>query len=422
MTHLEYLLSLEHFGIKLGLHNITLLLERAGNPHHGLPCAHIGGTNGKGSTAAIVAAIARAAGYTVGRFTSPHLISVHERFIINATPISEEELNEQLAWFRPIAEAMETPPTFFEINTAIALRWFKQQKVDLAVIEVGMGGRLDSTNVITPVAAAITTIDMDHTQYLGDTLEKIAGEKAGIIKPGVPVIIGETKPGPRNVLLDRANELSAPVSLIDEDFRFELDGPPFEQTLAYRGRTLDIEPTALALAGHHQGHNAACALAIVEAIQKTFPAITKQAIVKGLAGVRWPGRLEKVIDIPPVIIDVAHNPAGAQAIASQLDRCITVLAVSSDKDAPAIIKALATITTTFIFTQFTGPRALPVDILAQIGENYPHHKTPSLEEAIELGLQLVDEKTPLLITGSFYTAGQARQILIQHHNVPPLTF
>lgn len=422
MTPVEYLLSLEHFGIKLGLANITLLLEKAGNPQQGLPCIHVAGTNGKGSTAAIIAAIARAAGYTTGRFTSPHLLSVHERFIIDGNPISSDELDAQIEWFRPIAEAMEAPPTFFEMNTAIALRWFRQRNVDLAIVEVGMGGRLDSTNVVTPLACVITTIDMDHTQYLGDTLEKIAAEKAGIIKRGIPVVIGETKPEPQKVLIDRAQQLNAPAAVIDRDFSFQISGPPFSQTIAYAGQDLTLPPTPLALAGAHQGHNAACALAAIEAVRLDFPNITPEAIAAGLADVRWPGRMEKVLDSPPVIIDVAHNPAGARALAAQIEPGITILAVSSDKDAAAIIDALAPVTTTFIFSQFAGARALPVDALHEAGKDYPYHKTASLKEAIELGLRLADHRTPLLITGSFYTAAEARQILIRDHGAPPLSF
>ena len=252
MTHREYLFSLELHGIKLGLENITGLLNAADNPHERLATVHVAGTNGKGSVIAMLDAMARAAGYTVGRFTSPHLIDVTERFLIDGRPMPSEALDSQIAFFREIAEGMAAAPTFFEMNTAVAFRWFALRGVDLAIIEVGMGGRLDSTNVICPIAAAITNIDLDHTRYLGDTLAQIAFEKAGILKPATPAVISETKPGPLDVILARAGEVGSPTYLLGRDFHFETRGAFPETRFRYSSETLSLDFAPLGLAAPQQ--------------------------------------------------------------------------------------------------------------------------------------------------------------------------
>ena len=421
VSGIDYLFDLERHGVKLGLDNIRLLLDAAGNPHAGYPAVHVGGTNGKGSVAAMVEAMARAAGYTVGRFTSPHLIDVSERFLIGPEPIARPALEEQIALFRAVAEAMNPPPTFFEMNTAIAFRWFAQRRVDFALIEVGMGGRFDSTNVIDPVAVAITNIDLEHTEFLGDTPEQIAFEKAGIIKPAKPLVLGETRPGPRDVILGRADELGAAAYLLDRDFRGAVSGPKLGPTFRYESASLAIGPVPLALPGDFQRENAAVAVALAERLRHRFPGIDERAIAAGLGRARWPCRLEKVLHEPPVIIDVAHNPRGAQRLAQELPPCITVLAVSRDKDAAGIVRALSPVTNTFVFSQFRGLRGLPVDALCEAAGR-PGRRTADLKEAIRLGMELADEACPLVITGSIFAAGEARQILIDDYGAPPLAF
>ena len=422
MTPREYLFGLERFGIKLGLDNIRHLLEAADNPHGQFPSVHVAGTNGKGSVVAMLDAIVRAAGYRVGRFTSPHLIDVTERFLIDGVPISDTDLDEAIEFFRAVAEPMEPPPTFFEMNTAIAFRRFAQSRVDLAIVEVGMGGRLDSTNVLAPLSTAITNIDLEHTRYLGDTLDKIAYEKAGIIKPATPVIVTEHKPPARDVILDRAAELGSTVRLLHRDFDFRTEGPAFDQQFTYESPLLLIGSTPLALAGVYQGENAAAAVALAETLMRPFPRIDAAAIRQGLQAARWPCRLETVLHSPRVIIDVAHNPAGARRLAAALERCVTILAVSSDKDAASMLAALAPITSCFLFSQFQGTRALPVDALCAAGAAYPHRRTGNLGEAIAVGLAMAGDSEPLLITGSVFTAGEARQILTQRHGAAPLQF
>lgn len=422
MTPREYLYSLELHGIKLGLENITKLLDTAGNPHRAFPTVHISGTNGKGSVAAMVDAMLQAAGYATGRFTSPHLINVSERFLHNSTPIGAAELDDAIAFFRRIAQAMTPPPTFFELVTAVAFRWFERQRVEIGVIEVGMGGRFDSTNVIAPEASAITNIDLEHTKYLGDTLEKIAFEKAGIIKLRTPVVISESKPGPLDVILERARTLNSPVRLAGRDFTHTVSGPSFQQRFSYESATLRIDSTPLSLAGSYQGDNAATAVALAELLRERFATITPESIIAGLESACWPCRLERVMEHPSVIIDVAHNAAGARKLARELPPCIVALAVSSDKDAAAMAAALAPVAKQFIVSEFTGRRALPARDLSNALHGYAHHVITPLTDAIDAGLALAEDAVPLVITGSIFTAGEARARLIRSHGAAPLRF
>ena len=418
----DYFFSLTVHGIKLGLDNIQHLLEAAGNPERRYPAVHVAGTNGKGSVLAFLQAMLRAAGYRTGRFTSPHLMDLAERFQINATPIPGKILDQHIAFFKPVAEAMAPPPTFFEMCTAVAFRYFEQSQVDVALLEVGMGGRLDSTNVVTPLACAITNIALEHTQYLGDTIEKIAAEKAGILKPGVPAVVGEDRPGPRDVILARAREVGSPILLRGRDFTHHVRGDPWRQHFSYAGPGLHIESAPLALAGPHQGDNAAVATALAEVLKDVFPKLGEAAIIEGLATARWPCRQERVLDDPPVIVDAAHNVAGAETLAATFDDCVTVLAVASDKDAAAMIRLLAPISSKLILTTFTGERALPLTNLFEAAGDHPCETAATLQEAIEAGLAHAAGARPLLITGSIYTAGEARRILEERYGAPPLLF
>ena len=263
---------------------------------------------------------------------------------------------------------------------------------------------------------------MEHTRYLGDTLEKIAFEKAGIIKPGVPVVVTETKPGPRDVILSRARALDCPTVLLNRDFEYRLEGDAFHQQFEYHGKQLDIPPVNLGLAGGYQGENAAAAVALAEQIRALFPRIDGAAIQHGLSVARWPCRLEKVLDHPPVIIDVAHNAAGAAKLARQLGACVLLLAVSSDKAADKMIEILAPAAKDLILTQFSGPRALPVDRLCEAAGDRPYLRVDSLVKALELGIEKASDTAPLVVTGSIFLAGEARALLIERHGARPLRF
>lgn len=411
MTPRDYLASLEFHGVKLGLENITALLSAAGDPQTTYPSVHVGGTNGKGSVVAFLDAILRAAGYRVGRFTSPHLLDVTERFQVDGVPISSGDLDENITCFQEIAEALPHPPTYFELNTAIAFRYFQQARVDIALVEVGMGGRFDSTNVLAPIATAITNIDLEHTTYLGDTLEKIAFEKAGILKTETPLILAETFAAPRSVILERARELHCPVLELGRDFSYTIKGDSFSQVFAYNGKQTEIGPVNLPLAGRYQGDNAATALALAEVIQLDFPRVTAAVMLEGIANARWPGRLETVSTDPWVILDVAHNPQGARRLAEAVPRSIFVLAVSDDKDAESMIAALAPKAELLILTAFDGRRAMPLETLAAAAGVVPHCTSPTLAAAIELGTARADAEVPLVVTGSIFTVGQASALL-----------
>ncbi len=422
MSHRDYLFSLEIHGIKLGLDNIRFLMDAAGHPEHHLPTVHVAGTNGKGSVGAMLDAMLGAAGYSVGRFTKPHLLDVTERFLLGRRPISAAELDEEIAFFRQAAEGMGHPPTFFEVNTAIVLRWLAARRVDAAVIEVGMGGRFDSTNVASPLLSIITNIDLDHTRYLGDSLDKIAFEKAGILKEGVPLVLGETRQGPEGVILNRANELGCPVVQLERDFSYEVRGDSFDLRFDYTGPRFTFNSVPLGLRGCFQGTNAAVATAAAEQLSERYPRLDEKAVVAGLRDARCPCRLERVLESPPVIIDVAHNPAGAQRLAEALNAYVLVLAVSSDKDAEGIIDALAPKAQTMILSQFTGRRALPAGDLSAKAGSHSHRCVARFSEAIDMGLGEAKRETPLVIAGGFFTAGEARRYLMDAYAAPPPAF
>ena len=423
MNSRDYLASLEFHGIKLGLDNIRFLLNAAGDPHLRYPVVHVAGTNGKGSVVAMLASILQAAGYRVGRFTSPHLLDLEERFVLDRTPVAADELDEQLVYFQVLAQGMPHPPTYFELCTAVAFRWFAEKAVDVAVVEVGMGGRFDSTNVVEPVACAITNIDLEHMQYLGTTVEAIAFEKAGIIKPRVPVVVAEQELAPLLVIQERADADGSPVLRLGRDFHFRLRGEePFTHAIDFDGGTWHIVDAPLALAGRYQGENAATALALAEVLQSTFPRVNEDTVRSGLAGARWPCRMEKVMDSPPVILDVAHNPAGVRRLAAELRQCVAVLAVSSDKDAAAMIRELDCVAHDLILTRYEGRRAALVSALDSAAAGRPHRCFETLEPAIGAGIAVASVERPLVITGSIFTAGQARRILMDRYGVAPLHF
>lgn len=419
----EYLNQLEFHGIKLGLDNITALLDGAGNPHHRFPSVHIGGTNGKGSVVAFLDAMLRASSYRTGRFTSPHILDVNERITISGVPLSDEELDEHIEVFRDIAEARGITPTYFELNTAVAFRAFDLREVDIALVEVGMGGRFDSTNVLQPMAAAITNIDLEHTRYLGGTIEEIAFEKAGIIKDKISLVLGERRDAPRKVILDRARECNARVLELGTYFDYTLEGDDaFNLTFTYTSQRITVGPLKLSLAGRHQGDNAAMAVCLAEVLGQYYLRLSRLTIPRGLQNAQWPCRLERVLDDPPVILDVAHNTAGAQRLADSVHNAVLIIAIASDKDAAGMLGTLRPAAHRLILTQFTGPRAYPVHDLAARAAGLPHETAPTLAEAIARGLDLASAEHPLVITGSIFTAAEARRVLMDQHGAPGLTF
>ena len=423
MTPREFLYSLERFGIKLGLDNIRVLLTKLDQPHERYPSVHVAGTNGKGSVVAMLDAMLSAAGLHTGRYTSPHLIDLNERFLHDHAPIPNEELDAILARLQQIAEPMAPPPTFFEMATAAAFAWFDERDVDVALIETGMGGRFDATNAVVPVIAVITNISLEHTKHLGTTVEKIAYEKAGILKQSIPFVLGEQAPGPREVILGIAAGLAATPWILGRDFNYAVDGTGWDTRFTYQSENLLLKDIKLGLPGSYQGENAALAVATAEILQRRWSALTSEVIARGLRDARWPCRLEQVLDSPRVIIDVAHNAAGAQRLAEEMPRCIACVAVSGDKDGAAILRAVQPIAERLILTCFTNARSMTVEQLCRAADDMAHETAPDLPRAIEAGLRLAQEMNlPLLITGSIFAAGEAREYLIRHHGAAPLTF
>jgi len=307
---LDYLYSLQRFGIKLGLDNTARLLERLGNPQDQLRIVHIAGTNGKGSTASALASILRQGGLRVGLYTSPHLHSFTERIQVDGLPVDEATVAELIAEIRPVAEQLGT--TFFEFATALALLCFQRSGAEWVVLEVGMGGRLDATNVVTPELVLITPISLDHALHLGTSLAAVAAEKAGILKPRVPVVSARQPAAAQAVLGERALALQAPLVRGGEEFRWQATADGFR----YRGLDLVLEGLRPGLAGTHQMENLSLALAAAELLKRQGVPLSAAAMRRGIAAVRWPGRLEWLGD--RVLLDGAHNPAGATVLADYL--------------------------------------------------------------------------------------------------------
>lgn len=414
----EYLASLEQFGIKLGLATISALCAALGHPERAFPSLLIGGTNGKGSTAAFADEALRAAGYRIGRYTSPHLIALEERFHIGGAPIPPDRLDAALDEIRAVAEDLrqrETTgahPTYFEVTTAAALLLFARARVDAAVLEVGLGGRFDATNVVVPIGSAIASIAYDHERHLGSTLAAIAGEKAGIAKPGVPMVIGPLPPEARAVVLETCRRQHAPVIDAFAGTLIDVSSRGGRTTVRLRTPSHDYGELCLALRGDHQAGNAVVAARLLETVRLKGEAIPPDAIRSGLERARWPGRLDlrRLPDGRTVLIDGAHNPDGARAFARYLaiehpGGLPLVFGAMQDKDLRGMIAALASASRPLILTRVPGSdRAAPVDALlaaardagvSAVGE-------PAVERALE---RAWSESPAIAVGGSLYLAG-----------------
>lgn len=384
---LAWLYGTQRFGIKLGLDNAQRLFRELAVPAKHQRILHVAGTNGKGSVCAMIDAICRAQGYRTGLFTSPHLVTYRERIQVNGAMMSEKDVADGLTLIRERISSWEPHPTFFEITTALALVHFKARDCEVIALETGLGGRLDATNVVTPVVSVITPIDLDHQSWLGNSLEEIAGEKAGIIKANVPVVAAAQELAAEKVIRARAVECEAPLQIISA---FYTDTP-------------------LALPGAHQKQNASLALA---ALQSGGIEIEDRAIAEGLANVHWPARFQRWDE--RTIIDGAHNPGGAEALAKTWreqfgdERATIVLAVLRDKDVAGIWRALASIAHRAILPRARSERALSPDsvvpMISTIIPALPYSIAPSVADALQSARDLPDR---ILITGSLHFAGEA---------------
>ncbi len=410
---LEYLYGLEKFGMVFGLENIEWILDILGNPHRSLRAVHIGGTNGKGSTASMISCILQEAGYKVGKYTSPHLLSFTERIVINGEEIEEGEVVALTQHIRKkIGDVAEIRFfTFFDFTTALAFEYFFRNKVDVAVIEVGLGGRLDSTNVLTPLVSVITNIDYDHTDYLGDSLEQIAGEKAGIIKRHVPVITGAQGVG-GHIINEAARERECPVYGLGKDFSFEKVA---DQHMAYRGLEKRFDDVFVGLRGDHQLTNGAMALCTAECLSSVGFSVDERSMRNGLSEIQWNGRLEVVGERPLVLLDGAHNPHGARALAEYLRshyadrRKILVFGVMKDKDYEAILKEILPFVDVVVFTRPGIERALLPQSLKSCVEGAIVKE--NVKEALEEARKIARDDDLILVTGSLYTIGEVKSII-----------
>lgn len=416
---------------KFDLARMVDFMEFLGNPHQSYAVIHVAGTKGKGSVCALCANALRSAGYRVGLYTSPHMEDYAERIQINGVPIPHEELIALVNQIRPELDK-GTQLTTFEITTALAFLYFALNKVDVVVAEVGLGGRLDATNIITPKVSVITSLSLDHVEVLGDTLEKIAAEKAGIIKPNIPVVSSPQRESARRVLEEIAAQKNSPFYLVGRDTLFAPQTHSLrEQTLwvwhpvrgveaapPLLGQANEAQPLSLTipLLGQHQVENAATAYTALQVIQRQGFAISEKALQEGFATVRWPGRLEILHQAPFVVLDSAHNRDSACRLRQAIEELfpersvILIFGVSEDKDVSGMLTELSPLATKLIVTKSVHPRAMSPILLAQLaGElNVQAQCTQSVEEAMEVGLRLATPESVVLITGSIFVAASAR--------------
>lgn len=410
---LAWLYGLQRFGIKLGLENIRRLLDELGlGSARALACSsrrprreafspkiiHVAGTNGKGSVCAMIDSICRAQGYRTGLFISPHLVTFRERIRVNGEMISEDAVADGLTMIRDLVADWDPHPTFFEVTTALALKHFGDAKIEIAILETGLGGRLDATNAVQSDVSVITPIALDHEKWLGHTLAEIAGEKAGIIKPGVPVVSATQQPEAEEVIRARAGESGSPIQFTNETYK----------------------RSPVGLRGDYQKQNAALAIA---AIHATNIQLSEKAVVRGLAAIEWPARFHKWDE--RTIIDGAHNPGAARILAQTWrevfgdQKATLVLAILSDKDLRGICEALTPITHSVILPEIRSERAASPQelskVLSKITPSLPYSNTPTIGEALTLARA---KPNPILITGSLHFAGE----VLAHLRGEPASF
>ena len=412
---LKTMYGLRRFGIKLGLDVITQILEGLGQPQQAYRTIHIAGTNGKGSVASMLTGILQAAGYSVGLYTSPHLIHFNERIRINGRPVTDPEIVSAYRAIRKVQEG-DREPTFFEFTTAMALHLFKEHRVDWAVIETGMGGRLDATNVLAPEVSIITNISLEHKGYLGNTVAAITYEKAGIIKPATPVITGVTQPSAIAVVAEKAEKVKAPCLRRGHQFRCRrLPSGRFH----YTGLDHHWKDLTTNLLGRHQVDNAGLALAATEILMRQGLTIEETHIRQALNHVSWPGRLETVCAEPLIILDGAHNLMAARNLSRYLaetypnNKIIMVAGILDDKPAEEMLSALLAVCDHAVITSPTIDRAIPADVLARTAKKFVDtvDDLPTVDRAVARALQIVRSNQVICIAGSLYVVGEAMQTL-----------
>lgn len=410
------------------LERMEVLLEALANPHTKIETIHIAGTKGKGSTATMLARMLEANGYHVGLYTSPHVTTLHERIAVNSTMITQKEMLRLVNRIHGSVEKMarnDDAPTFFEIMTAMAFMHFADKKVDLAVIETGLGGRLDSTNVIEPSVVGITSISIDHQNLLGNTIDSIAKEKAGVIKEGVPVVTVRQDPKAMRVLKRQANSVHAPLSVtghdIDFSYRFESSREHGPHTrICVTTPTSRFEHLKVPLPGEHQAINCGLALALLDKLKGQGYEIDDEKAVRGLRDVSMVGRMEIICQDPRIIVDTAHNAASVKALIQAIgqhvpyDSMIIIFGCNSDKDVRGMLTQLQYGADKVIFTRSNSPKAVyPQDLAEMYTEicGKMCQTALTVREAVRIGRSAISREDLLCVTGSFYLVGQAKDQL-----------
>ncbi len=420
----DYLGRLQHFGIKLGLENVTTLCAALGNPQNQFLSIHVAGTNGKGSVSAMLAAIMRAHGLRTGLYTSPHLARVEERIRVDGKTVAPARFRDLLTRLKGVIDGLMAEgrlvyhPTYFEVLTVLAFLQFAEREVDVAVLEVGMGGRFDATNVVRPLVSVIATIAKDHEEHLGSTLEKIAFEKAGIVKPRIPVVCGVAGGPALRVIRGAARERGAALTEVFGKGRaLETARVRDGYRFVYTGKNCRYAFTP-GLAGRHQGANAAVAIATAEVLSRVWKPFDKSRILGAIRETRWEGRLETVRRRPLVLLDGAHNPEGAEALAAYLKDVIRrpvvlVFAAMKDKDLAAMTHSLFPRASTVVLTRVPYKRsASPEELAAAAPPSFkgPILLEPDTRKAVELALSLSGGRVPVVIAGSLFLIGEIKRL------------
>jgi dihydrofolate synthase/folylpolyglutamate synthase len=400
------------------------MLELIDNPHNIYPSVHVAGTKGKGSTCAFTASVLQAHGKRTGLYVSPHVLDLRERISIDGRWITEDEFASAMTDLRPVIEQVERemiPTTYFEILTALAMWHFAREKIDIAVFEVGIGGRLDATNVVTPVVSVIATIGFDHMDKLGNTLSAIAQEKCGIVKPGVPVVSAPQLPEPMETIERICAERGCALKVVGRDIR-AVAGPG--QALRFETGAGSYEAERLGIEGVHQRDNAACAIGALEEVQQAGLVQLDGALVsRGLASTSLRARFEVIPGEPVILLDGAHNADSLRSLVDSLKlrpdlagrRTVAVVGLAADKDLRACLKILSEVADEFILTRTSNPRAAkPQELLQALGEvsAKPGQVEENIEKAFRAGVESAGEEGLTVVTGSFYLAGDVASIII----------
>jgi dihydrofolate synthase/folylpolyglutamate synthase len=430
---LKYLLGLGHevLAAKYGLESITLLLERLGFPDRAYKAVIVAGTNGKGSVSAMIESIVRAGGHRTGLYTSPHLVRIEERIRVTGEMISEEDFARLATDVRVASDSLVSDrsltslPTFFEQVTAIALLYFRERKVELAILEVGLGGRLDATNAADPFISVVNTIDYDHRAILGNRIEEIAHEKAAIIKPGSRAVIGRQQyEAATEVLMRRCLEMNVLPVFANEPSEVSFNDYG-RTTFDYESSKNTYRKVMLGLRGKHQAENAAAAIEAAELLREFGFSIPREAIIKGLREVRWPGRLELIDDRPAILLDGAHNPSGARSLRRYLDefwpRPVTLIfGAMSDKDVEGMASELFSVASTIVLTRVRDARAAGAERMGKPALGFSKNVifTESSKQALSWARSVTQPDGLICVAGSLYLVGEVKRLIEEEDRQP----